>query len=272
MKFPFSVYVYTALPCEAKPLISRLRLKKKIGVRPFAIYCNNELCLTVTGLGKTAMAAGVAYTQALYAGIENPVLINLGVAGHQTQAIGTPFIGHKIIDADTGKKYYPVPAYPLPCASAAIVTGSRPQLSYDHEYLCDMESSAFYETACRFSTAELIQCLKIVSDNSTEPADGLDSKQVADLIDCNIGVLDALVGELSRLAAQIAPIPLEHYDRLIGQYRFTVTEQNQLKNLLLRWQVLADSPAPPIDFPVLRKGKDVLRWLERQLDAVEVTL
>ena len=90
MKYKPDVFIYTALPCEAKPLVAHLRLKKEIGIQPFAVYCNDKLCLTITGLGKNAMAAGVAYTQALYAGIENPILINLGVAGHQSRTIGTP--------------------------------------------------------------------------------------------------------------------------------------------------------------------------------------
>lgn len=272
MKSRPDVFVYTALPCEAKPLISRFRLKKENLVQPFAVYRNDKLCLTVTGLGKNAMAAGVAYTQALYVGIENPILINLGVAGHQTRTIGTPLLGQKIIDVDTGKKFYPVPAYSFPCASAAIVTASKPQLDYAHEHLCDMEASAFYETASRFSTGELIQCLKVVSDNQAEPADGLDAKKVADLIEHNVNVLESLINELIQLAKKIAPVQKECFDRLIRRYRFTITEQNQLKNLLLRWQVLTDHQPLVFDSAAMKKGKDVLRWLEQQINAVDVVL
>ena len=77
------IFIYTALPCEAKPLVEHYNLKKDVTVQPFAVYLNHEICLTVTGLGKSAMAAGVAYTQALFAAVEYPVMLNMGIAGHK---------------------------------------------------------------------------------------------------------------------------------------------------------------------------------------------
>lgn len=71
------IFIYAALPCEAKPLVQHFKLKKAFTVQPFAVYGNDEICLTVTGAGKSAMAAGVAYTQALFAAVENPVLGHL---------------------------------------------------------------------------------------------------------------------------------------------------------------------------------------------------
>lgn len=267
------MFIYTALSCEAKPLIAHFRLKKEIRPHPFSVYGNGKLCLVVTGVGKNAMAAGVAYSQAYYGKIENPVLINLGIAGHRTATISTPFMVHKITDADTGKNYYPVPAYSLPCASAPIVTASRPQLNYTHGSLCDMEASAFYETAIRFSTGELIQCLKFVSDNQATPADRLDDRQVMVLVERNLDVLDSLMAELEGLAQRIAVTgECEDCDRLIRQYRFTVSQQNQLKSLLSRWRVLTDNEALEVDGIDLKSGREVLHWLEQQVNAVGVRL
>ena len=104
------------------------------------------------------------------------------------------------------------------------------------------------------------------------PADGLDAKQVAELIDRNVNILESLISELSRLAKQIAPAQQDYFDHLSRQYRFTVTEQNQLKRLLLRWRVLTDHRPLVFDSAALKKGKDVLRWLERQVNAVEAVL
>ncbi|MGR9046514.1 MAG: hypothetical protein ACU83N_14575 [Gammaproteobacteria bacterium] len=272
MKSQPDVFIYAALPCEAKPLIGHFRLKRKTQVRSFAVYRNEKICLTVTGLGKNAMAAGVAYTQALFSGIENPAMINVGVAGHQTHTLGSSFIGHKITDADTGKNFYPVPACSFVCASEAVVTSSRPQLDYAHPYLCDMEASAFYETAVRFSTGELVQCLKIVSDNREKPADGLDAGQVAALIEANTHLLEALAAELSGLARRIDPARCETFDRFVQQFHFSVTEQNQLKSLLLRWQALTEYRPLEFDHTDIKNAKDVLRWLEHKIGAVEVFL
>jgi len=58
---PPRIFIYAALPCEAKPLVEHFKLKKDTTIQPFAVYLNQDICLTVTGLGKSAMAAGVAY-------------------------------------------------------------------------------------------------------------------------------------------------------------------------------------------------------------------
>ena len=97
---PCRIFIYAALPCEAKPLVEYFRLKKATTIQPFALYFNQELCLTVTGLGKNAMAAGVAYSQALFASVEHPVLIHIGIAGHQNHDLGTLFLIDKITQSE----------------------------------------------------------------------------------------------------------------------------------------------------------------------------
>ena len=262
------VFIYTALACEAKPLVAYFGLKKEIAVRPFAVFYKNGLYLAVTGPGKNAMAAGVAFTQALYGDVENPVLINAGIAGHRDHETGKPFVAHKISDADNGKNYYPVLAYSPPCATAAIVTASKPQLKYDHEHLCDMEASAFYETAARFTSGELIQSIKVVSDNRASPAQTIDAKKASALIAQNTAVLPFVIDALKQLAADIVQPDTAEFYRLIRRYRFTVSEQNQLKSLLLRWSVLTDRELPDFDSDQSARGKDVLRWLERKINAL----
>ena len=101
----YKIFIYTALPCEAKPLVEHFKLKKRLDVQAFAVYEHDTLCLTVTGVGKSAMAAGVAYTQALFNGVENPILINIGIAGHRDYAIGDLYLVDKIIDADSQKPF-----------------------------------------------------------------------------------------------------------------------------------------------------------------------
>ncbi len=154
------IFIYTALLCEAKPLVDHFGLKKETAVQPFAVYLNNDICLTVTGLGKSAMAAGVAYTQALFAKVEYPVIVNIGIAGHRDHALGGLFLIDKIIDLDSQKNYYPALIFTPACPTGSVQTSSKPQLNYDPLHLCDMEASAFYETAVRFSSSELILLLE----------------------------------------------------------------------------------------------------------------
>lgn len=269
---PPRIFIYAALPCEAKPLVEHFKLKKDTTVQPFAVYLNQDICLTVTGLGKSAMAAGVAYTLALFAGADHPVLVNIGIAGHIEHALGSLFLIDKITDADSRKSYYPPVAFSPPCPRASLVTVSRPQPVYDQEHLCDMEASAFYETAVRFSTGELIHCLKIISDNESSPADKISPKQVEALIAAHITAIETLIAELSRLAGLItAPKPAQ-FEQLIQRYHFTVSEQGQLKHLLSRWAALTQTELPELDETRMHKGKDVLCWIEQQISRLEFCL
>ncbi|MGZ4980037.1 MAG: 5'-methylthioadenosine/S-adenosylhomocysteine nucleosidase family protein [Methylobacter sp.] len=267
------IFIYAALPCEAKPLVEHFNLKKDTTIQPFAVYLNHDICLTVTGLGKSAMAAGVAYTQALFASVEHPVLVNIGIAGHKDHAVGSLFLINKITDADSQKSYYPPLVFRSPCPTATIQTVSRPQFVYDPQYLCDMEASAFYETAVRFSTGELIHCLKVISDNESSPVENIQPKQVASLMAAHVATIETLLlVELSRLAELItAPEPAQ-FEQLIQRYHFTASEQGQLKSRLSRWSVLTQQQIPEFDETQLRKGKDVLCWLDQQLSKIEFSL
>jgi len=72
-------------------LVDFFCLKKDMAVTAFALYTNRDICLTVTGCGKAAMAAGIAYSQALFAPVGRPVMLNIGVAGHSVHALGEVF-------------------------------------------------------------------------------------------------------------------------------------------------------------------------------------
>ena len=269
---PPRIFIYAALPCEARPLVEHFNLKKDTAVQPFAVYFNKNICLTVTGLGKSAMAAGVAYTQALFASADHPVLVNIGIAGHKDHAVGSLLLIDKITDVDSLKSYYPPLVFTPPCPTANIQTVSRPQLSYDQHHLCDMEASAFYETAARFSTGELIHCLKIISDNESSPADNIQPKQVASLIAAHVATIETLLTELSRLSKLITTPEPKLLEQLTQRYHFTVSEQGQLKSQLSRWAALTHNQAPEFDETRLHKGKDVLLWLDQQISKIEFSL
>ena len=263
------IFIYSALPCEAKPLVEHFDLKKDTSISPFAMYFNKQICLTVTGLGKNAMSAGVAYSQALFGSNNDTVMVNIGIAGHQSHQLGRFFLIDKIIDADTGRHFYPPLVVTPTCSTAGIQSASKPQLNYDQQYLCDMESSAFYETATRFSSAELVHCLKIISDNKHLPAENIQAKHVSLLITEHLTTIETILSSLNLLAISIALPEPSQFAPLIERYRFTASEQGQLKNLLSRWDTLTEHRALEFDQSKLQKGKDVLVWLNRQINELE---
>ncbi len=63
-----------------------------------------------------------------------------------------------------------------------------------------MEASAFYETAVRFSSSELILCLKVISDNQLSPVENIQPKQVAALIAAHLATVESLLARTVALA------------------------------------------------------------------------
>ncbi len=272
VKSSIKVFIFTALPCEAKPLVNRFKLKKQAEIQAFAVYSNDEICLSVTGLGKTAMAAGVAFSQAVINHVEKPIMLNVGVAGHKDHEIGDVFAVEKITDSDNGRHYYPPLVANLPCKTESIITSSVPQLEYRQNGLYDMEAAAFYEIASRFTTCELVQCIKVISDNQQSPADDLTPKQVTELIQNQLGVIEQLINCYKELAGTLIDMDLPLFEEFRQNYHFTVTEQNQLKALLARWAVLSDQQGLSFDNQTFNKGREVLIWLEQQINQLEFVL
>lgn len=266
------VYIYCALPCEAKPLIDYYNLKKDTSINCFAVFSNNDIYLTVTGIGKNGMSAGIAYTQAIFPSITNPVMLNMGIAGHQHQPIGSLFLADKITDNDTGRRYYPPLVFTPPCPTANLLTFAKPQQAYPELALCDMEASAFYETATRFTSGELIQCLKIVSDNESSPAQNIQAKQVSALIGAQLSVIECILTELTQLAGQLNPCNFSEFDQLVSQYHFTANEKIQLNKLLSRWRLVKGGNKIEFKEESVKNGNEFLKWLHQQLNQAEFYL
>ncbi len=262
-------YLFSALPCEAKPLISYYKLKKNLSIQPFEIYSNDETVLTVTGIGKPAMAAGVAFTQALFPSRNPTVMLNIGIAGHRDYLVGSVFLAGKITDGDSGRRFYPPLVFSPSCPTDSLITFSKPQNDYPQTGLCDMEASAFYEIATRFTSGELAQCMKIVSDNTSGTAENITPAMVSALIETQLPVIDSILSELNKLAASVAEPELPGYDAILGQYRFSANERMQLKKSLSRRQIIKGQESIEI---TAASGKEFLRKLTEDLDQADFYL
>lgn len=267
------IFIYFALPCEAKPLIDRYKLKKDMAIQAFSVFRNDDITLTVTGIGKTAMAAGVAYTMGLYPSTHEPVMLNIGITGHQRHDIGSLFLVDKITDNDTGRSYYPPMVFTPPCPTANLITFAKPQDTYPPATaLCDMEASGFFETATRFTSGELCQCLKIVSDNESTPATGIQPNRVSELIHNHMDAIGAIVATLGKLTDMLASPDLAEFQRLTNQFRFTTNEQIQLKKLLSRWHLIHGDGNFDLALSTTKTGKELLLQLANKLKEADFYL
>lgn len=264
------VVVFVALMPEARPLIDHWRLRLLSSSLPFSIYQNGSKALVITGMGKANMAAAVAYSLSVLPN-QNAVLVNLGIAGHPQYCLGSLWLAHKISDVETGKSWYPPMSFLGQTPSAALLSFSRPHDAYQFDALYDMEASAFYEIACKFSSPEIIQSIKLVSDNQEQGVASINPQQVTEWIADKIPEIEVLLLALQRAKDSVPQFDAELYKTVIDQWHFSVSNAIRLRHLLQKWRLLTGE-----EFNWAETGaynaKQLLECLEQGLEAIEFSL
>lgn len=222
-----------ALHCEAKPIIDFYRLKKSPHHRAFDLYHNGSMQCVISGIGKTASAAATAWVAALNHPQASICWINLGTAGAASAPVGEIFWLNKITDSQSNRHYFPVPTFVSKLQSRACISLDQPGEKYHHEAIYDMEASAFFATATRFSTAELVHSLKIISDNHHHQT-GYDKTSVSELIRSQLESINGLVEKLQKLNQQMIDLEVapDQWQQILQQAHFSQTQQARLKTLL----------------------------------------
>jgi len=200
-----SLRCVVALQAEARPLVERFGLEPLAESHPFHVYRGERGWAIVAGLGKAAAAAATAYLHLLSGGETGQVWLNLGIGGHGQRAVGDAFIGHKIQDAASGLSWYPPLVVDLPCPTAPFLTAERREEEYALPWVHEMEASGFYPTACRFSTSELVQCFRVISDNPEATLERSPSASFVErLIRENLDRIESFAEALLSLAREAA--------------------------------------------------------------------
>lgn len=248
--------IHCAYHQEALPLIQALRLKRDNHVHAFALFSNDNIVLIESGQGAqlTAMAIGFVAGQLQQ---RNIAWLNIGIAGHANADIGRLFTAQRIIDAQSQHSHYPDPSLNQDMDPETVCSYAQANNDYQQAMLYDMEAWAFFDAALHFSSLELIQCLKIVSDNSSRPAADLDKQQVAALIqtqsDNIISVIESLRQRVQQLRS-IERLP-DLYHSLLSNMRFSESQKPQLQNLLRQWQQVG---APEMEPFIQQARKETL--------------
>jgi hypothetical protein len=144
-------------------------------------------------------------------------------------------------------------------------------MEYVEPYVYDMEASAFYATALRYSTTELCHVYKIVSDNRGSGAATVGKQRIRDSVIQHLPAIEEMAAALSRLAGEVdATRPrLDDFDHIVGRWHFSVAQQHQLRTLLGRWATLTGG-APLLDEELNRcpSARSLLAEIEARLNAV----
>lgn len=222
-----------ALHCEAKPIIANYRLKKSHADRAFDLYLGEHNACIITGIGKIASAAATAWVAARLASSGPPAWINLGIAGAAEHALGTPLRLNQVIDGDSGQSYYPVSVVRSNLTASPCISLSQPSDDYREGFLFDMEASGFFASALRFSSAELVASIKIVSDNRLAQT-GKNRPAISDLIGRNLERIVHEASAVQQLHARRSQRELDAqaWEQLLALAHFSQTQQNRLRVLL----------------------------------------
>lgn len=179
------IYIFTAIYPEAKALIELLDLKKESANGKYQQYIDNQnqIRLIIMGTGSITAAICVSHICTKYNICNQDRIILIGTCGifstnHYQHNI---YICNKIIEAETGKTFYPDILYRHDFVESAILTlpmlytKDREHLdNYPYmadyitdkeEMLVDMEAAGFYQAAVHYVGTERIIILKAVSDN-----------------------------------------------------------------------------------------------------------
>jgi nucleoside phosphorylase len=237
--------IICALNCEAKALIHSLKLKKNVSHKTFQIYKNKDstIQLIISGIGRINAAIATAYL-ASQSKDSRQAFLNIGIAGSSELAIGKLFLVNKLEDNAANQTFYPT-YYPKVqfiknFSSTSLQTYDTPVSDLPKTGLADMESTGFYQAALKFTSQENIQILKIVSDNSKEDQEHINSQFVNNLLEEQLESILSVIYQLQVfLKKQAEPLP-EIYEAVISKFHVTEQQKIHLLRLLQRAEIFAD--------------------------------
>lgn len=261
-----------ALEPEARPLIGHFLLEQT-HAKPFHVFQNDSIRLIISGMRKKKSAEAVTFLQKL-TGAQDEAWINAGIAGHRDHSIGTGVLAHKITDSQTQKSWYPAIIFNPPCATGSLLTVARAESRYDGPYVYDMEASGFYESALRYSTAELVHCYKVISDNSKSSHWKVTPSFAEDLIKNRLREISSLAEELRKRLEHLRSLEVhpEELEPFLNRWHFTVTQRFQLEKMLRRLKTLAPDESLFNELSELRTSRQVMARLGERIQSIPVHL
>ena len=267
------ITIMVALHCEAKPIIDAYRLKKKFA-KPFDYYVDSAqgVELVITGIGALAMAAAVGWVganQTDWLDSDNQdkprAWLNVGTAGHTTRNVGDIFLVHGAGDEVQQRCHYPSLVAKWAGQTDAVLSVSVPSSEYPGGAAVDMEAYAYFTSALRFSDSELVQSLKVVSDNQEFGFELLDAAKLTALITDNIATIQSFIEALQAVIPNPFNVTFD-FDALF-QLRGTHSQRLQVRELAQKLQVMKKIESTKNGLAQCTNLKEVVNLLRSELAA-----
>jgi nucleoside phosphorylase len=258
-----------ALAPEADALVRTYRMEPREGA--FRWFRSDEAALVISGTGKLAAAAATSYLHAKTGEEPFGVWLNFGTAGHRDRPRGDILLAHTVTDEASGERLHPTRLDGPDLGAVEVRTVDRPETNFDSNAAYDMEAYGFVAAAFRFSTSELVQTIKIVSDNRETTTAAWTASAVRDLVDSRVDVVARAAARFREIANDLEPLRREQADSLAlveaygRRVHFTTSEARRLRRLLQRWAALDPGAARGPESAGAGGASEVLDRLERRL-------
>lgn len=262
-----------AFPVEARGIIEYFKLIPYDNKHSSSLFLNNQqsISLTLSGMGKQSASRAVTETYQKLDCSKADAWLNVGIAGHGNAKQGDMLLAHTIIDNESQEKFYPQILFPVPCNTSPCISLNSPSKDYG-DCLFDMEASGFYASCIKLASAELIHCLKIVSDTPEHSFENFKKEEAYKLIQNNIFMIEQITNSLLALSAEFhttlkKPVA---FDDITEHWHFTQSQKFILEKLLLRWQLLLPQDSAYEEASNYPDSKTILDELRKRLDSVKL--
>ena len=103
------------------------------------------------------------------------------------------FCHTKITDNKTKYNWYPSLLWKTKIKKTPLITIGFPKIRYTTNFLYDMEASGFFKGAREFVGPEMVQCIKIISDNKKNSILNISSSKIENWINNKITIINKLI-------------------------------------------------------------------------------
>ena len=185
------INIVVAMKREATPLINYWDLKENS--KKFYSNKKKKINLIISGIGKKRAENATIYLAEKTN--NNSFFLNIGIAGHKNYKLGEIILISKITDNKTKYSWYPSLLWKTKIKKTPLITVGFPKIRYTTNFLYDMEASGFFKGAREFVGPEMVQCIKIISDNKKSSILNISSNKIENWINNKITIIDKLIKE-----------------------------------------------------------------------------
>ncbi len=183
------INIVVAMKREATPLINYWNLKENS--KKFYSNKKKKINLIISGIGKERAEKATIYLAEKTN--NNSFFLNIGIAGHKNYKLGEIILISKITDNKTKYNWYPSLLWKTKIKKTPLITVGFPKIRYTTNFLYDMEASGFFKGAREFVGPEMVQCIKIISDNKKSSILNISSNKIENWINNKITIIDKLL-------------------------------------------------------------------------------